>query len=904
MNSTAKSLSQTVTKLEQIQTRTLQELTRTHEESLKVALELLENLLPNLEQLDSPIASLEEISDARTKFRHGFLQPLVKYFGRQRHRRMSASLETFYRERDELLWELPDVWQGRGADFLMLFDEGSGHFSGSARWSRPRQLRLRAAAAGYLAAHEQTRLICEDRLVMGLVHTFRALLVAWEVAVTSRALPQYAKVVDTLIRQSMDSVKDNLLHWAAQNNKELAGFTKALLKKPRTPRSARSKHQLAQGSVLRSLEADLVLQEEIERFWDSSVESLLKLRRRLSRELESLKSDRDTMVAFVEGVEEEEVCGKPPAGRVKILPFRSQTDTVFEEFDEQTPKIPDTLSVVRFKRFKSPPKVHRFNLSPLVCMIKALADNREDLEWRIKKVVEVHLALFQEIERARDVITYAREVVHGEGDGSDDGAIRDATANATRLLALYSDQRLDATSLAGGTWTQWLDQVFLEYRERLGRDRMDFLKFLVSSRGRQSQRTLLRVAGRGVKESRRRFRVWLTTTSRRFLVGIGWQGEERSVLTAPTRRALLPEEYLKVNSTALPAIYQRLFKVEPLDDTRFMVGRSDEMEAIREAYSLWQNQRAAAILITGQRGSGKTSLLNCAESEIFTSHPVLRLEAVDRILTKDQLDQFLRRALDVPADRPMLEALEEFGGVLVLEEVERLFLRKIGGYDAMTALIDLIGMTQNLCLWVLALNEVSLRLLERVFQLSSSFSHRIRTSGVSPPDVQEAILLRHNLSGFSLQFDAPPVMDKKISGRLSKWRRWSESDSSALFFRKLSENSAGVFRTALELWHGHIRLFEGGVVFMHAFHEVDSSPLMVELGQDDLFFLVAILQHGSLTPEEVAEVFEIPLVAARTAIDELWGRELIHTEPTRPGFRVTPEALPLVKEALYRKNLL
>lgn len=904
MNSTAKTLSQAVTKLERLQARTLQELVRCHADGLKIALELLGNLFPSNETAELPRTSLQEVREARLTFRNGFLKPLARYFHRQRHRRMSNSLETFYRERDELLWDLPDFWQGRGVDFLSLFDEGSSHFSGAARWSKPRSLKLRAAAAGYLARHERARLICEDRVVMGLVRTFRSLLIAWEVAVTGKPLPGYPKIVEDFVRQSMASVEGDLQRWAAQNVKELAGFSKALLKKPRPATSARSKHQLAQGSVLRSLEADLALQENFEQVWDSCLEALLSLRGRLAKELENLKAERDAMVTYVEGLEEEAEILKLPTSRVKILLASSQTEAVYEEFEDVALKLPESLQIARIEKFRSPPKVHRFTLHPLICLNKSFRDHREALSALVKKPVKVHLALYQEIERARDVITFASEMEPSDGEPTEGGAMQDATENAKRLLELYSDQRLDATRAAEGPWVEWLDHVCLEYRERLGRDRMDFLKFLLSSRGQQSQRTLVRLAGRGIKESHRRFWDWSTNSSRKFLVGIGWQGEERSVLSAPTRRALLPDEYLKVNNTAMPAIYRRLFKVEPLDDTRFMVGRSEEMDALREAYSLWQRRRAAAVLITGQRGSGKTSLLNCAESEIFTTHSVLRLEANERILDKEHLERFLREALGASQDQPLLGALEQFGGVLIFEEVERLFLRKIGGYEAMAALIDLIGMTQNHCLWVLALNEVSLRLLERVFQLSSSFSHRIRTSGVSAPDLQEAIMLRHNLSGFRLQFDTPQAVDRKFAGRFSKWRRWSEADSSVLFFEQLAESSAGVFRTALELWHGHIRLFEGGVVFMHSFHEVDSSPLMVELGQDDLFLLVAVLQHGSLTPEEVADVFDTPLAVARTSIDELWGRDLIHTEPTRPGFRVTPEALPLVKEALYRKNLL
>lgn len=84
----------------------------------------------------------------------------------------------------------------------------------------------------------------------------------------------------------------------------------------------------------------------------------------------------------------------------------------------------------------------------------------------------------------------------------------------------------------------------------------------------------------------------------------------------------------------------------------------------------------------------------------------------------------------------------------------------------------------------------------------------------------------------------------------------------------------------------------------------DLSPVIEDLDSDDLFTLVAILQHGSLTPEEHAIVFQRSIAASRAQLDELLAREIIEPDPGRPGLRVRPEATRIVREALYRRNLL
>jgi hypothetical protein len=84
----------------------------------------------------------------------------------------------------------------------------------------------------------------------------------------------------------------------------------------------------------------------------------------------------------------------------------------------------------------------------------------------------------------------------------------------------------------------------------------------------------------------------------------------------------------------------------------------------------------------------------------------------------------------------------------------------------------------------------------------------------------------------------------------------------------------------------------------------DLSPVIDDLDVADLFALVAILQHGSLTPEEHAVIFQTNVAASRSQMDELLAREIIENDPHRPGFRIRPEALRVVREALYRRNLL
>lgn len=84
----------------------------------------------------------------------------------------------------------------------------------------------------------------------------------------------------------------------------------------------------------------------------------------------------------------------------------------------------------------------------------------------------------------------------------------------------------------------------------------------------------------------------------------------------------------------------------------------------------------------------------------------------------------------------------------------------------------------------------------------------------------------------------------------------------------------------------------------------DLLPMMAALDLPDLFTLVAIMQHGSLKPEEHSIIFQCGISFSQAQMDELVSREIIESDPSHEGYRIRPEAAGVVKEGLRRLNLL
>jgi hypothetical protein len=124
-----------------------------------------------------------------------------------------------------------------------------------------------------------------------------------------------------------------------------------------------------------------------------------------------------------------------------------------------------------------------------------------------------------------------------------------------------------------------------------------------------------------------------------------------------------------------------------------------------------------------------------------------------------------------------------------------------------------------------------------------------------------------------------------------------------LFFESLYRESRGIFRAAFELWLDSIERVESGVLRIRHPLSPNFDPLLDQLSLADTLTLHAIAQHGSLTLEEVAEVFDAPLLECRMQFDRLLEQELIEEEPQRPGRRIRSQAARFVTDILRSRRL-
>ncbi len=526
---------------------------------------------------------------------------------------------------------------------------------------------------------------------------------------------------------------------------------------------------------------------------------------------------------------------------------------------------------------------------------------RAPMQQIVEQYWEGTASVGREASRAKEIIDYWREAAHAH-KGQEESLFADARHNAAVVLA---DQL--QTPAAEEELEPQLVEAFWAWSEEgsaaLEAAQFGWIALLRQPRGRRLLHTTIRRGKRNAKTGAEHAGRWLADRWDRTLETLGGKLPPRPTAPPVVRRATLRDTLaLPASKGELPTIYSSLFRLAPIEDRRFLVGRDQELDGLEQALRDWDAGRFAACLVVGGRGSGKTSLLNCAAAGAFAGREVIRGLFRERTLTRESVERFLRQLIGVAEDVDLEAAFANERRILMIEEAERTYLRKVGGFKGIAHLIRWIHRTASTTLWVIAMNDKAFRVADAAVSFGRVFSHRINAMNVSREHLENAIHERHRLSGLRLEFAPPPEVDPRIS-RVKQWLALEDSPQK-LYFDSLFQQSGGVFRSAFELWLSSIERVEGETLKIRQPLEPAFAQFRAELAQEDHFTLLAIQEHGSLMESEIAAVLQEAESMSRSRLDRLIALGLVEQDPEHLGLRVRPDATRFTNDVLRRVNLI
>lgn len=336
--------------------------------------------------------------------------------------------------------------------------------------------------------------------------------------------------------------------------------------------------------------------------------------------------------------------------------------------------------------------------------------------------------------------------------------------------------------------------------------------------------------------------------------------DEISVIEEAEDRLVLPEEYLE------------RFTLYPLQSKTDLRGRDNELNNLERAYENWKIVKTPLLIVTNP-GEGATSLLHASTSiypnaKIFESHDAI--DSYDKLL--DQLKRMFRVNSEINSLNEFKQYIfnQEEDQVVIIENIERLFIRKINGFNLLEDFLLFLHATKKKIYWMISINKYSFYYLNSVKSFGTHFSSNIKLSPIENEELKADIIARNK--GYDMVFLKPNTitknLDKQLKNANSLGRQQLLGD---LFFKRMFEFSKGNMSKAILFARNSAHKVKDKKVYIKPY-----TPKIIEdLSLNDLFMLEAIFQHRSLTLKEVNVVLRNSNRETQLTIEKLLERDLI-----------------------------
>ncbi len=350
---------------------------------------------------------------------------------------------------------------------------------------------------------------------------------------------------------------------------------------------------------------------------------------------------------------------------------------------------------------------------------------------------------------------------------------------------------------------------------------------------------------------------------------------------------------------SLPFIYRRLFDASSSEVTEFIIGRNDEKGLLKQAYQRVSDGLPGSAVIIGEVGTGKSTLINYYLKDQAESDLIYKHSFSNTIIDEKELLDILLKVFRLDYAHSFRELSDELllpsqVRTVVLEDIHKLFLRKYGGFEAIRKLLLLISETNHKVFWVTTISSHAWKLLNNLLTISNYFPYQIKTENLSEIELKEAILSRHQTSGFEIEYVPSETTRLKRQFRHAFGVEEKKKVLEEEFFSNLSSACEGNFTSALFYWLRSMREVKGNLIRMNPFMKIDLTFLQI-YPTIKLLTLANLIQHGSLKVGEHQQIFNLSYDESLAILNFLAATNLVQFEINQYG-----EKIYSINKAIYK----
>jgi hypothetical protein len=347
----------------------------------------------------------------------------------------------------------------------------------------------------------------------------------------------------------------------------------------------------------------------------------------------------------------------------------------------------------------------------------------------------------------------------------------------------------------------------------------------------------------------------------------------------------------------LPYIYRRLFQLSPLENDRLYIVREFEESQLQLAYTSWQSGRYAPVIVSAEKGGGITSFLNICLEKIGNKTKIKRLRIKPSVYDQEDILKILteiflpKKFLDIE-DLINFLNVEENKQIIVIENLQHMYLRSMKGFLCLKTLIDIISKTNKNIFWITSTTIYANKFLDDTIRLNDIFGYHIILRPLKSDQIIDLVKKRNAISGYNLEY----VFDSNLP-RKKEFNNLSNEQKQSLleneFFHSLNKFAQSNVSLALLFWLRSISEIQERKVFINAAFVI-SDTILNSLSSEKIFVLQSLVLHDGLRVSDLAKTINYSFDETNQLTQILYD----------DGVLVKNEDVFLINPLLYRQTVL